>query len=87
MASQGGVTGGVSQLALIKNYSLVGVVFGANIEKFPNSVRPQIQELLKWYTDGSLMPHISRTLPLAQVAFALNEIAARNIRDKIVLTV
>ena len=76
-----------ANLILVKNYSLVGVVFGAHIEKFPESVRPRIQELLRWYNDGSLKPHISRTFPLDQAAVALNEMAARNVRGKIVLTI
>ena len=76
-----------ANLILVKNYSLVGVVFGAHIEKFPESVRPRIQELLRWYNDGSLRPHISRTFPLDQAAVALNEMAARNVRGKIVLTI
>ena len=76
-----------ANLILVKNYSLIGVVFGAHIEKFPESVRPRIQELLRWYNDGSLKPHISRTFPLDQAAVALNEMAARNVRGKIVLTV
>jgi NADPH2:quinone reductase len=76
-----------ANLILVKNYSLVGVVFGAHIEKFPESARPRIQELLRWYNDGSLKPHISRTFPLDQAAVALNAIAARNVRGKIVLTI
>ena len=76
-----------ANLILVKNYSLIGVVFGAHIEKFPESVRPRIQELLRWYNDGSLKPHISRTFPLDQAAVALNEMAARNVRGKIVLTI
>ena len=35
----------------------------------------------------SLRPHISRTFPLDQAAVALNEMAARNVRGKIVLTI
>ena len=76
-----------ANLVLVKNYSLIGVVFGAHIEKFPKSVRPRIQELLGWYSEGSLKPHISRTFPMNQAAFALNEIAKRNVRGKIVLTI
>jgi NADPH:quinone reductase len=76
-----------ANLVLIRNYSLVGVVFGAHMEKFPDSVRPRIQELLGWYADGSLKPHISRTFPLGQAAVALNEIAERHVIGKIVLTV
>ena len=37
--------------------------------------------------EGSLKPHISRTFPMNQAAFALNEIAKRNVRGKIVLTI
>lgn len=76
-----------ANLVLVKNYSLIGVVFGAHIEKFPELVRPRIQELLGWYSEGSLKPHISRTFPMNQAAFALNEIAKRNVRGKIVLTI
>lgn len=76
-----------ANLVLVKNYSLVGVVFGAHMEKFPESVRPRIQELLRWYADGSLRPHISRTFPFGQAAVALNEIAKRNVLGKIVLTI
>ena len=76
-----------ANLVLVKNYSLVGVVFGAHMEKFPDSVRPRIQELLRWYADGSLKPHISRTFPLDQAAVALNELAERHVIGKIVLTV
>ena len=76
-----------ANLVLVKNYSLVGVVFGAHIEKFPDSVRPRIQELLRWYADGSLKPHISRTFPLDQVAVALKAIAERQVTGKIVLTI
>jgi NADPH2:quinone reductase len=76
-----------ANLILVKNYSLIGVVFGAHIEKFPESVRPRIQKLLRWYIDGSLKPYISRTFPLDQTAVALNEMAARNVRGKIVLTI
>jgi NADPH2:quinone reductase len=76
-----------ANLILVKNYSLIGVVFGAHIEKFPESVKPRIQELFRWYKDGSLKPYISRTFPLDQAAVALNEMAARNVRGKIVLTI
>lgn len=76
-----------TNLVLVKNYSLVGVVFGAHIEKFPDSVRPRIQELLRWYADGSLKPHISRTFPVDQVAVALKALAERQVTGKIVLTI
>ena len=85
--ASGRIPSAPANLILVKNYSLIGVVFGAHIEKFPESVRPRIQELLRWYNDGSLRPHISRTFPLDQAAVALNEMAARNVRGKIVLTI
>lgn len=76
-----------TNLVLVKNYSLVGVVFGAHVEKFPDSVRPRIQELLRWYADGSLKPYISRTFPVDQVAVALKALAERQVTGKIVLTI
>jgi NADPH:quinone reductase len=85
--ASGRIPSAPANLILVKNYSLVGVVFGAHIEKFPESVRPRIQELLRWYNDGSLKPHISRTFALDQAAVALNEMVARNVRGKIVLTI
>jgi NADPH2:quinone reductase len=85
--ASGRIPSAPANLILVKNYSLVGVVFGAHIEKFPESVRPRIQELLSWYNDGNLKPHICRTFPLDQAAVALNEMAARNVRGKVVLTI
>jgi len=85
--ASGRIPAAPANLVLVKNYSLVGVVFGAHMEKFPGSVRPRIQELLSWCADGGLKPHISRTFPLDQVTVALNEIAARNVTGKIVLTI
>jgi NADPH2:quinone reductase len=46
-----------------------------------------MQELLRWYGEGRLKPHISKTFPLAQGAEAIRHVMDRKAMGKVVLTV
>ena len=46
-----------------------------------------VQQLGKWYQEGRLRPHVSETFPLESAAKALNLMAARQVKGKVVLTV
>ena len=51
-------------------------------QRFANSAR----QLDRWYAQGKLRPHVSQTLPLARAAEALQLMASRQVKGKIVLT-
>jgi NADPH:quinone reductase len=72
-------------LPLLKVYSIVGVFWGAFIERDPKHGRENIQELITWTNEGKLKPHVSATYPLEQVADALNDLMARKVTGKAVL--
>jgi NADPH2:quinone reductase len=72
-------------LPLLKVYSIVGVFWGAFMERDPKHGRENIQELIIWVSEGKLKPHVSSTYPLEHVADALNDLMERRVTGKAVL--
>jgi NADPH2:quinone reductase len=74
-------------LALVKNFSIVGLYWGAYALRNPKIMADSLTTLADWYTQGKIKPHISHILPLAEAATALNLLINRQSTGKIVLTV
>ena len=74
-------------LALLKNCQIVGVFWGAYTARDPKGHQENLAELMRMYKDGKLKPHISATYPLEQAKDALNDMGARKVKGKVVLTV
>jgi NADPH2:quinone reductase len=74
-------------LALLKGASIVGVFWGDFARREPKQFAESLRQLGTWYAAGKLKPHISQTLPLEKAAEALNLMAARKVKGKLVLTV
>ncbi len=72
-------------LPLLKVYSIVGVFWGAFMERDPKHGRENIQELIRWVNEGKLKPHVSATYSLEHVADALNDLMERKVTGKAVL--
>ena len=72
-------------LPLLKACSIVGVFWGAFMEREPKHGRENIQELITWVNEGKLKPHVSATYPLEHVAEALNDLMERKVTGKAVL--
>jgi NADPH2:quinone reductase len=72
-------------LLLLKTSSLVGAFWGQFVELEPERNQQNMAELLDWYGQGRLRPHISKTFPLAQAAQAIEYVAARQAMGKVVL--
>jgi NADPH2:quinone reductase len=72
-------------LPLLKVYSIVGVFWGAFMERDPRHGQENIQELLRWVNEGKLKPHVSATYSLEHVADALNNLMERKVTGKAVL--
>ncbi len=75
-----------ANLALVKGFSLVGVFWGAFIEKEPEAYAANQKELLGWHRSGMLRPVIAGTMPLADAAVALQRIVGRGVSGKLILT-
>lgn len=72
-------------LALVKEYSLVGVFWGAWTKRSPKDFIANMGELLAWYRDGSVKLNIDESFELKNTARALEMLMERKVRGKLVL--
>lgn len=70
-----------------KGCSIVGVFWGTFTSRDPQRNQEHLRELMAWYQEGKIRPHISATYPLERVADALNDMLTRRITGKAVLLV
>ncbi|WP_422022967.1 NADPH:quinone oxidoreductase family protein [Pyruvatibacter mobilis] len=73
-------------LALLKGCQIVGVFWGAFTAREPERNKDNLNELMTWFRDGKIKPHVSKTYALEDAASALKDMAARKVKGKIVLT-
>ena len=72
-------------LALLKGADLRGVFWGSFTMREPQVNRQNIDDLLGWLADGTLKPHVDSVFPLEEAEAALNKIAARDVKGKVLL--
>jgi NADPH2:quinone reductase len=70
---------------LLRGCSVVGVAWGALIRRDPARGRALVQQLIEWASEGRISAHVDKAYPLAQAADALNAIARREVKGKVVL--
>lgn len=74
-------------LSLLKGASIVGVFWGSFTTRNPKRNQEHLRELVTWFLEGKITPHISATYPLNRAADALNDMLARKITGKAVLLI
>lgn len=74
-------------LPLLKGADLRGVFWGAFTARQPQDNRKNIDDLLGWLADGTLKPHVDSVFPLEEGGKALEKIASRNVKGKVLLRV
>ena len=74
-------------LALLKSCEIVGVYWGAFVGRYPERHRRNVEELIRWWRDGKLQPHVSSTYPLERASEAIRELADRRAKGKVVVTI
>jgi len=74
-------------LPLLKGCSVVGVFWGSFLGREPDRARALLEELVGWWQDGKLRPHVSSTYSLEQAPAALRELAERRAEGKVVVVV
>lgn len=74
-------------LTLLKGCSIVGVFWGTFTSRDPERHQAHLRELMNWFVEGKLRPHISATYPMERAADALNDMLARKITGKAVLLI
>lgn len=73
-------------LPLLKSCALVGVFWGAWVQRHPEAHRANTAELFALYEEGAIRPHVSSVYPLDRFGEAFAEIAERRARGKVVIT-
>lgn len=73
-------------LLLLKGCDLVGVFWGDHIEREKEAFRAEMAQIVAWAAEGRVKPHVHAVRPLAETAAAIEEIAARRVKGKIVVT-
>jgi NADPH2:quinone reductase len=74
-----------ANLILVKNISVIGVVWGAQAERNPVLISRNLAELLRWWQAGRLQPLVAKVFPLAAAGAAMNALLSRQYAGKIVL--
>jgi NADPH2:quinone reductase len=72
-------------LILLRSYNVLGVYWGAWIERDRAGHRANMRQILDWCAQGKLSPHVHAVFPLAEAAAALKAIATRQVLGKIIL--
>lgn len=72
-------------LVLLKGCDVLGVFWGAFLERDPKGHRAHMAQLLAWAADGTISAHVDAVYPLDQTAEALGRIARREAKGKIVV--
>lgn len=76
-----------TNLVLVKNFSVIGVVFGEQSWRFPDSSRERLTQLVSRYESSAIRPRVWKTYRLEQVSAALADMTGRLVTGKLVLTV
>ena len=74
-------------LPLLKGASMVGVFWGGFAMKFPNENMTNTKNLMQWYAEGKLKPHIHKIVPLEKTSAALEEMMDRKVKGKLVVQI
>ena len=82
----GGIPKMPLNLALLKGADIVGVFWGDHLKREPGLHQENMKQLVEWVLAGKVRPHIHEVYPLEQTAEALNAIARREVRGKVIVT-
>ncbi|MEL6866922.1 MAG: NADPH:quinone oxidoreductase family protein [Bacteroidota bacterium] len=74
-------------LPLLKGCAIMGVFWGNFAQKMPQQNMANTMELMQWYAQGKLKPHLHGVYPLKDAPKALEAMMNREVRGKIVIGV
>lgn len=72
-------------LALVKEFSLVGVFWGSFTRHEPAAYAENVKELFSWYAEGKVKPLIGGEYPLSEAPAVLTSLMERGVTGKVIL--
>jgi NADPH:quinone reductase len=76
-----------ANIVLVKNIDVIGFYWGSYQANNPELLRNSFAQLLRWFAEGKIRPHISHCFDLGHVAHALETLRERRSTGKVVLNV
>jgi NADPH2:quinone reductase len=74
-----------ANLLLLKGCQAMGVFWGAFAQRDPDRNRTHFERVLGWVAEKKVSPHVDATFPFDRAAEALERIARREVKGKLVL--
>lgn len=74
-----------ANILLVKNVSVSGLFWGAHLIHDPQTMMASAQQLIRWWLDGEIQPHIGLRVPLVQANDAFSAILGRSSTGKVVI--
>jgi NADPH2:quinone reductase len=74
-------------LCLLKNNAIVGVFYGAWIEREPEAHLENVGELFALFEDGAIRPLVTQVFPLADYVEAFSTLTARRALGKVIFRI
>jgi len=75
-----------ANILLVKNITVIGYYWGAHRILDPELVKGSFKELLGWFEEGKIKPHVSHVFPMEEVLDAHETLTGRKSTGKVVLT-
>jgi len=76
-----------ANILLVKNLTVIGLYWGAYWKARPKVLRDSFAQLLAWWAEGRIAPHVSNVLPLEQAGAALALLRERKAAGKVVVQI
>jgi len=73
-------------LTLLKSCDVCGVFWGGFVAREPNRNAQHVEQLFRWWAEGTIAPKISATYPLERAGQAIAALRDRNAIGKLVVT-
>lgn len=74
-----------TNLVLLKSCQIVGVFWGAFATRDPAANRAHLERLFQWIAEGRVRPHIDEVFSLARAGEAVERLASRQAKGKLVI--
>lgn len=72
---------------MVKNITVMGVYWGGYLNFKPDVITKSMTQLLAWYSEGKLKPHVSHVFPLDHALDGLEVLRSRKSTGKVVITI
>ena len=74
-------------LMLLKSCDVVGVFWGQEAARNPGQHRENMEQVLRWVSEGKLKPHVHATYPLEETGTAIRLLDQRVVKGKVIVTI